>query len=370
MLDTEITVDALEQRVLADEREIARIRARQAIALAALDRVQVHTADGLRTLENWVSARLDLPYERARRLTQAARTLAEHPDLARRFSDGDIGLDRAVLTAQLATVAPPEVVERSEGWDLGGLRRQVALWRRHTPREERQVFADRFLTLQPSLDNHTVRGSFEVPGFEGELVTQALTERADMFGDLPGPRIPRVAALADALVSISQDSLDGPGEGEGAGRSEPVVSIFADAHAVASTNGEAGAETASGVRVGAALLEEMLCVGRIGVIATQDLKPVSYSRTQRSIPPAVRRFVMHRDGGCTVAGCRSRYRLQPHHLDPWAADGDHDPDNLTTLCWFHHHVVVHRLGHRFDPDSPPGRRRFLRRHSTGTDPPY
>jgi hypothetical protein len=158
--------------------------------------------------------------------------------------------------------------------------------------------------------------------------------------------------LADALVSIAQDSLEGPG-GDGTGRTEPVVSIFADAQAVAPSRGEAGAETASGLRVGPAILEEMLCVGRIGVIATRDLEPVSYTATTRGIPPAVRRFVLHRDGGCTVAGCRSRYRLQPHHLDPYARDGDHHPDNLTTLCWYHHHVVVHRLGHRSTPTAHP-----------------
>jgi hypothetical protein len=88
----------------------------------------------------------------------------------------------------------------------------------------------------------------------------------------------------------------------------------------------------------------------------------------RGIPKAIRRFVLARDGGCTVEGCRSRYRLQPHHLVPYAAGGTHHPANLTTLCWFHHHVVVHRLGYRLDPHSPPGRRRFLRQH-TGTDPP-
>jgi hypothetical protein len=228
MTDTQITVDALEQELLETERFIAAARARQAKLLAALDRVQVHTADGLRTLEDWVAARLDLPPERARRLTTAARTLGEHPEVARRFTAGDIGLDRAVLTAGLAAVAPPEVVGWSDGWDLGRLRREVTRWRRHTPRDERQVFQDRYLNLQPSLDNATVRGSFEVPGFEGELVTRALTERADMFGDLPGPRIPRPAVLADALVSIAQDSLEGAG-GDGSGRGEPVVSIFADA---------------------------------------------------------------------------------------------------------------------------------------------
>ena len=125
-----------------------------------------------------------------------------------------------------------------------------------------------------------------------------------------------------------------------------MVSIFADAHTVAATGGEAGAETAAGGRVGPDLLEEMLCSGRIGVITTRDLAPVAFTPTTRGIPPAVRRFVLHRDGGCTVAGCRSRYRLQPHHLVPFSHGGTHHPSNLATLCWHHHHVVIHRLGYR------------------------
>ncbi len=79
---------------------------------------------------------------------------------------------------------------------------------------------------------------------------------------------------------------------------------------------------------------------------------------------------MWRDGGCTADGCSSRYRLQPHHMQ-WRTDGgDHDPDNLTTLCWFHHHVIIHGLGYRLDPDSPPQRRRFtLPSSPAGPDPP-
>jgi hypothetical protein len=38
------------------------------------------------------------------------------------------------------------------------------------------------------------------------------------------------------------------------------------------------------MRVGPAILEEMLCVGRIGVIATRDLEPVAYTATTRGIP--------------------------------------------------------------------------------------
>lgn len=77
--------------------------------------------------------------------------------------------------------------------------------------------------------------------------------------------------------------------------------------------------------------------------------------------------MLHRDGGCVVDGCTSRYRLQPHHITPWSEGGRTETGNLATLCWFHHHVVVHLMGYRFDADSPPLRRRFLT--PGGPDPP-
>jgi hypothetical protein len=140
-----------------------------------------------------------------------------------------------------------------------------------------------------------------------------------------------------------------------------VVSIFVDAREAAGSNGEAGAEIDVGPRVGPLTLEEILCDGRVEVLVTaRDGTPHTVGPTARTIPPKLRRFILHRDGGaCTADGCRSGYRLQPHHILPRSQGGTHDPGNLTTLCWFHHHVVIHREGFRIDPDSPPQRRRFL-----------
>jgi hypothetical protein len=138
-----------------------------------------------------------------------------------------------------------------------------------------------------------------------------------------------------------------------------VVSIFVDATLAAPSNGQAGAEIAAGPRIGPAALEELLCDGQIQVIATDGLKPIAASPATRAIPPAIRRFVLHRDSGCVIAGCSSRYRLQPHHIVPWAAGGSHDPENLATLCWYHHHIAIHGTGHRIDPNTPPQRRQLL-----------
>jgi len=83
-------------------------------------------------------------------------------------------------------------------------------------------------------------------------------------------------------------------------------------------------------------------------------------RRSRPITPQLRRFVMDRDGAaCTIAGCTSRYRLQVHHITRWIDGGRTDPENLTTVCWFHHHIVIHGQGFTIDPDSPPQRRRLL-----------
>ena len=68
-------------------------------------------------------------------------------------------------------------------------------------------------------------------------------------------------------------------------------------------------------------------------------------------------------GQCSIEGCPSRYRLQPHHIQERQNGGNHHPDNLTTLCWYHHHVAIHGLGFTIDPHSPTHRRRLLKRRN-------
>jgi len=59
-------------------------------------------------------------------------------------------------------------------------------------------------------------------------------------------------------------------------------------------------------------------------------------RAAQDIPPRVRRYVWHRDGGrCTVPGCRAKRHLEIHHVRPRAQGGNHQPGNLTLLCGGH-----------------------------------
>ncbi len=163
------------------------------------------------------------------------------------------------------------------------------------------------------------------------------------------------------------------------------VTVFVDARR--DNPAETTAEIATGPRVGPDTLEQILCTGTVSVISMDGTTPIATSHATRPIPPALRHAIVHRDGGCTIDGCKSRYRLQPHHIQRWSDSGGHNPTNLTTLCWYHHHIAIHGQGYEIDPvplsrgtaeeqgddaggssPTPPLRRR-LRRRRSGTDPP-
>jgi hypothetical protein len=360
-----LTTDALEQRLVELESYVARMRAEQLVLLREADSRQAPLADGCRSLQEWTTGRLDVAPETATTLVSAARALAEQPNLADRLEAGLGSFDRILATATLATTgATRERIKQSEGLDIPGVRRLAALHRRMTRENQQQVFADRFLALQPTLDRTAFRLWGQLPGTDGELVEQALLTRADQFPTLPdGTRSTLNQRRADALVSISQDSLTSS-TGNQDDSSGPVLSVFT----TVGQDGHTGSTTESGISVGSQTIEEIFCTGSVEQITFHNGQPLAAGRMSRVIPPKLRRAILYRDGGCTADGCTSRYRLQPHHKVPWSAGGPTDPANLTTLCWFHHHVVVHQMGYTIRPDSPPGRLRFRPPYS-GTDPP-
>jgi HNH endonuclease len=66
----------------------------------------------------------------------------------------------------------------------------------------------------------------------------------------------------------------------------------------------------------------------------------------RTISPALRRALQHRDGGCRFPGCGVRM-AQGHHLRHWAHGGPTTLSNLALLCR-RHHRAVHEEGYRVE----------------------
>ncbi|MBI2894956.1 MAG: hypothetical protein HYY06_15485 [Deltaproteobacteria bacterium] len=64
---------------------------------------------------------------------------------------------------------------------------------------------------------------------------------------------------------------------------------------------------------------------------------VGLRKASQSIPPAIRRAVLRRDGGrCTVPGCSNSLWIDVHHLTFRSEQGDNGMGNLTVQCGAHH----------------------------------
>src|SRR6185503_12614972 len=66
----------------------------------------------------------------------------------------------------------------------------------------------------------------------------------------------------------------------------------------------------------------------------------TFERAPQAVPPATRRSVLRRDHHrCRVPGCAHATFVDVHHVETRADGGDHDADNLLTLCGAHHRAV-------------------------------
>ena len=77
----------------------------------------------------------------------------------------------------------------------------------------------------------------------------------------------------------------------------------------------------------------------------------------RTIPPALRRALHHRDRGCRFPGCGLPFG-QGHHVRHWAQGGPTTLSNLALLCR-RHHRAVHEEGYQVERE-PDGALRFRR----------
>ncbi len=62
-------------------------------------------------------------------------------------------------------------------------------------------------------------------------------------------------------------------------------------------------------------------------------------RATQTIPPALRRKVLRRDGHCKVPGCRHATFVDLHHVQPRSEGGQQDADGLIVLGSAHHRSV-------------------------------
>jgi hypothetical protein len=76
------------------------------------------------------------------------------------------------------------------------------------------------------------------------------------------------------------------------------------------------------------------------LLLAESVEVLYVGRSERTVPPRLRRALDVRDQHCVFPGCRAHpRRCHAHHVQEWEHGGTTDIDNCALLCVRHHHAV-------------------------------
>ncbi|MGH7322862.1 MAG: DUF222 domain-containing protein, partial [Candidatus Rokuibacteriota bacterium] len=176
----------------------------------------------------------------------------------------------------------------------------------------------------------------------GEALYQKAQGAEAATGDQPTPGQRHADALALVAETALQRGLDPGTPGE---RYQVVVHVDAAVLADPDCPGQSVVE--DGAHVPAETSRRLACdASRVVMRHEAAGRGLEVGRRTRTIPPALRLALTHRDRGCRFPGCGLRF-CQGHHIRHWANGGETRLENLTLLCR-RHHRAVHEEGYRVE----------------------
>ena len=310
--------------------------------------------NGFRSCAAWLSWRVGLDPGAARERVRTARALGTLPQLAEALGRGEISYAKVRAVTR---VASPETEERllavAKAGTAAHVERIVRGWR-CVDRQAEALETQRRHTARALHVYHDDDGMVVVRGRlapdVGALLTQALTaarenlyqqHRAANPAPLadPASETPTMAQQqADALALLAETALHhGIDPGTPGEHYQVVVHVDAPVLADADQPGQSVLE--DGTHVSAETSRRLACdASRVVMRHGADGRVVEVDTRTRTISPALRRALLHRDQGCRFPGCGIRF-VQGHHIHHWAAGGPTTLSNLVSLCRRHHRAV-------------------------------
>ena len=329
--------------------------------VAEFDRREGWAQHGMASCAQWLSWQCGIGRVAATEKVRTARALESLPKISAAFGEGRLSYSKVRALTRVATVETEETllhialngtaahVERT----VRGFRRV----KRDLERDEAEALhdqrhllcwreADGSVTLQARLTPEVgellfkaldaAQAQLEERSEEAVKTEPPIAVDGDVSAETPSASVGQ--RRADAFEHMVQGFLAGGGSRSTAGAHEVVVHIAHDA--LCDVAESSGAEFENGRPVAVETARRLGCDGAlVGVVEGAQGEPLAVGRRTRAVPPAIRRALRVRDGGCRFPGCdRSRY-VQAHHIKHWADGGETALGNLVTLCSFHHRLV-------------------------------
>ncbi len=328
---------------------------------------------GFRSCAAWLSWRVGLDLGAARERVRVARALGTLPRLAEALARGQLSYAKV---RALTRVATPETEARLLAVGRAGtaahVERIVRGWRRvdrqAEAREAARQHAGRALHVYQDEDGTVVLrgrltpevGALQLRALDAARETLYQRRRAHEAVPAADPAAEppsRAQQQADALALLAETALHheldpgAPGE-----RYQVVVHVDAAVLADPAQPGQSVLE--DGPHVSAETSRRLACdASRVVMRHGEDGQVVEVGARTRTIPPALRRALYHRDRSCRFPGCHIRVG-QGHHVRHWAQGGPTTLTNLVLLCR-RHHRAVHEEGYQLER-MPDGALQFRR----------
>src|SRR5213083_2089572 len=326
--------------------------------------------NGFASCAAWLTWRIGLDRGAARERVRVARALGSLPRLAQALARGELSYSKV---RALTRVATPETEERLLAVGKAGtaehVERIVRGWRlvdrQAEARETARRHAIRALHVYQDEDGMVVIRGRLAPEV-GAVLVQALAaaretlyQRArsmdaeDGFAETPT----MAQQQADALALVAETALH-HGIDPGAPGERYQVVVHVDAPVLADADAPGQSVLKDGAHVSSGTAQRLACdATRVVMRHAPDGRVMEVGSKTRTIPPALRRALQHRDRGCRFPGCGFRFS-QGHHIRHWANGGPTTLSNLAVLCR-RHHRAIHEEGYQVERHSD-GELRFRR----------
>jgi len=322
--------------------------------VAELDDEAPWGAWGLTSCAHWLNWRCGFGMNAAREKVRVAHALKQLPLISASFATGELSFSKVRAVTRIADPEnEKELLELARHATAAQVEKLVSGYRRVGRLAERErataQHAARELNYYYDEDGSLVIRA-RLPAEEGAVVLQALnaaidaryaeqskTESDDVTAVTSEPPDRFAQRRADALTTLAETTLrHGPAPLSAAERYQVVVHVTAETLA---GNDAGRCELDDGQGLALDTVRRITCDGSLLRITEDDAgNPLDIGRKTRAIPPALRRALQARDGGCRFPGCNHR-RVDAHHIRHWADGGDTSIDNLLTLCRRHHRLV-------------------------------
>ncbi len=343
--------------------------------VAEFDRMEAYVRHGLPSTAHWLNWQCGIGMIAARAKVRVARALEHLPEIRAGFASGEFSYSKVRAMTRVATPANESVLASVARYGTAShVEKLVRKYRWTQQRDAEKTAQSQHLNRSVHYyfdENETFVLSARLPPEIGAIVAQALQAADDLLResetrderDELRPHVnvnqwawsrastPHTASRADALRIVAEAFLAMRSEEtesiSSADRFQVVVHVD---HAVLTQDIKASdrephrAELDRGPALALATVRRLGCDGTVvGIVEGHDGEPLDIGRKTRSIPPAIKRALRARDGGCRFPGCDRTRFCDGHHVKHWADGGETKLGNLVTLCSFHH-TLVHEGG--------------------------